>query len=153
MSAEVAMASVPDLKAERPPEMKPEVRVEKLTFSRSKLWANLQKHSPRSSSPLPPLLRGSTSSRVSEKIPDGFPSVSLFLEAFVFLLQKSDLLLISLPIFTLRILVTLSQSFSTSFIHSLIHSVSVFKQLLCTRMGATLACTLHSDARDILVSL
>ena len=104
-------------------------------------------------SPLPPLLRGSTSSRVSEKIPDGFPSVSLFLEAFVILLQKSDLLLISLPIFTLRILVTLSQSFSTSFIHSLIHSVSVLKQLLCTRMGATLACTLHSDARDILVSL
>ena len=38
MSAEVAMASVPDLKAERPPEMKPEVRVEKLTFNRSKLW-------------------------------------------------------------------------------------------------------------------
>lgn len=153
MSAEVAMTSVPDLKAERPPEMKPEVQVEKLTFSRSKLWANLQKHSPRSSFPLLPLLKWSISSRVTEKIPDCFLSVSLFLEAFVFLLHKSDLLLISLPIFTLRILVTLSQSFSNSFIHSLIHSVNVFKQLLCTRKGATLTCTLHSDARDMLISL
>lgn len=55
----------------------------------SALQGNLPKQTvPDPLSPLPLLLKGSISSRITEKLPDCFPSLSLFLKTFVFLAAK-----------------------------------------------------------------